>query len=258
METYAASDWNVGPEHPHWSLVWLTLISQLAVGVSVTDWAGRSRIVVAALAVAALVGAMAHLGRPIAAYKALRNLRRSWLSREVALLSGFAGLAVACALVAGPALPALALAAAVVGVLGVYASARLYVVPGRPAWNTPLTVVRFFATALALGAPVTGHLTISAIAGLVALATTALNWLRLRRLADRALRLEFGWFGEWTVLRWALVGGGVTAALGGGSAAFVWLLMAAGEVVGRWLFYVAVVPLNTPGTFWRGTAGTDR
>jgi DMSO reductase anchor subunit len=44
------------------------------------------RFLGAALAGAALVGALFHLGRPAIAYKALRNVRRSWLSREVALL----------------------------------------------------------------------------------------------------------------------------------------------------------------------------
>jgi hypothetical protein len=35
-------------------------------------------------------------------------------------------------------------------------------------------------------------------------------------------------------------------------------LAASSELAGRWLFYVAVVPLNMPGAFWRGAAGTDR
>src|SRR5262249_12695203 len=42
---------------------------------------------------------------------------------------------------------------------------RLYVVPGRPAWDSPLTVVRFFATALALGPPLTGHPVLGAAGG---------------------------------------------------------------------------------------------
>ena len=35
-------------------------------------------------------------------------------------------------------------------------------------------------------------------------------------------------------------------------------LALAGELTGRWLFYVAVVPLNMPGAFWRGAAGSHR
>jgi hypothetical protein len=34
--------------------------------------------------------------------------------------------------------------------------------------------------------------------------------------------------------------------------------LAAGEVIGRWLFFVTVVPLNMPGSFWRGAAGSHR
>jgi hypothetical protein len=132
--------WNVRPEHPHWPLVWLTLVSQAAVGVSLTATTAGARVLAAILAGAALAGAPLHLGRPAVAYKTLRNLRRSWLSREVALLGAYGLLALAVI-----AVPALRVPSAIVGVAGVYASARLYVVPGRPAWNSPLTVVRFFA-----------------------------------------------------------------------------------------------------------------
>ena len=101
LETYAASDWNLRPEEPHWPLVWLTLVSQVALGVSATAGSGAERLLAAALAGAGMVGALGHLGRPIAAWKALRNLRRSWLSREVALLSLYAALAVGAVLVPG-------------------------------------------------------------------------------------------------------------------------------------------------------------
>ncbi|HEY9555738.1 MAG TPA: 4Fe-4S dicluster domain-containing protein, partial [Acidimicrobiales bacterium] len=35
-DTIAASDWKLRPEHPHWPLVWLTVLTQLAAGVSAT------------------------------------------------------------------------------------------------------------------------------------------------------------------------------------------------------------------------------
>ena len=56
VETFAASDWNLQPEHPHWPLVWLTLVSQLAVGVSVTAEVGTAdhRVLAAVLVVLAL------------------------------------------------------------------------------------------------------------------------------------------------------------------------------------------------------------
>jgi formate dehydrogenase iron-sulfur subunit len=254
LDTYAASHWNLRPEHPHWPLVWLTLLSQLAVGVSATASSGADRITAAVLAAIALAGATLHLGRPVAAWKAFRNLRRSWLSREVALLSGYAALA-AGAVVA----PALTVPAAAIGLAGVYASARLYVVPGRPAWNTPLTIVRFFATVVALGPVLTGSLWWAAVGGAVALAATAVNWRRLARDSRPAwrgaVRLELGWFRPWTILRVSAGTVGVVVAVGGGAPALVFALLAVSELVGRWLFYVTVVPLNMPGSFWRDTAG---
>jgi formate dehydrogenase iron-sulfur subunit len=254
IETFAASDWNLRPEEPHWPLVWLTLVSQLALGVSATAGAAGECLLAAALAAAGLAGALGHVGRPIAAWKALRNVRRSWLSREVALLSLYAAMAVAAVPV-----PGLAPVAAVAGAAGVFASARLYIVPGRPAWDTPLTVVRFFATALALGPPLTGNVTLGAAGAAAGVAATGLNWARLARRPDQAwrgaVRLELRWCGPATAVRLAATAVGVAVGLAGGPAAVVFLALALGEIVGRWLFFVTVVPLNMPGSFWRGTAG---
>jgi DMSO reductase anchor subunit len=255
-DTYAVSDWNLRPEHPHWPLVWLTLLTQLALGVSATAVSAGERLLAAALATSGMAGAIFHLGRPIAAWKALRNLRRSWLSREVALLSLYAALAIGAA-----GAPVLAVPAGIAGALGVYASARLFVVPGRPAWHTRLTIVRFFATAAALGPVLTGHGALAAAGLGIALAATAANWVRLWRRDEPpwrgAVRLELRWFRPWAVLRWVTgLAGAVLAARGVPIAAFT--LLAVSELLGRWLFYVTVVPLNMPGAFWRGAAGSAR
>jgi formate dehydrogenase iron-sulfur subunit len=255
-DTMAASDWNLRPEHPHWPLVWLTLISQFAVGVSLTAGSVGERIAAASLASLALLGAMFHLGRPAMAWKALRNLRRSWLSREVAALSAYACIAAIATVV-----PSLRWPAAGVGLMGVYASAQLYVVPGRPSWNSLWTPIRFFATAIALGSLVTGHGVLSAVGVVAALGATALNWLRLQRDHRQpwrgAVKLELQWFGPWTLFRFGLgiVGGGLAL---GGTYVPALLVLAVSELVARWLFFVAVVPLNMPGAFWRGAAGAHR
>jgi formate dehydrogenase iron-sulfur subunit len=237
--------------------VWLTLVSQFAVGVSATVSDRGDRIAAAALALAAMAGAMLHLGRPAAAWKAFRNLRRSWLSREVALLSLYGGLAAA----AVPLEP-LRWIAAGVGCAGVYASARLYIVPGRPSWNSPLTVVRFAATAAALGPLLTRHTTVAAAGAGVALGATALNWARLMRTPQQpwwgAVRLELRWLGRWTTARFVLGAAGIVTALSGVPVVVPLVLLALCELVGRWIFYVAVVPMNMPGAFWRGAAGTHR
>jgi Fe-S-cluster-containing dehydrogenase component/DMSO reductase anchor subunit len=251
-----AGDWALHPEDPHWPLVWLTLTSQMALGASATAVASGStaaRALAAVLSVAAMAGATFHLGRPAAAWKAMRNLRTSWLSREVALLSLYALVAIGAV-----AVPALALPAAAVGVAGVFASARLYLVPGRPAWDSRLTIVRFLATAVALGPAVTGYPTLAAAGATLALLATALNWWRLARgPAERAwrgpLRLELGTLRPATVARVSVTVAGVVAALAGAPVALVAVLLTAAELVGRWLFYVTVVPLDVPGSFWRGT-----
>jgi hypothetical protein len=90
---------HVKPEHPHWPLVVMTVLTQMSVGAFTTIWLlqllgarrgwrlPRSRpSLVAALALSA---STLHLGRPIHAYAALRMWRRSWLSREVLLFTSF-------------------------------------------------------------------------------------------------------------------------------------------------------------------------
>lgn len=257
LETFAASSWNLRPEHPHWPLVWLTVLSQVALGVSATASTTTHRFTAFALAAVAMAGALLHLGRPAHAWKALRGLRRSWLSREVAALSVYAGAAAGAVVV-----PELTVPAAVLGGVGVYASARLYVVPGRPAWNSPLTIVRFFATALATGPALTGHVELAAVGAVLAVVASIANWVRLSRRDDQSwigsVQLELRWFRSWSIVRFALAGAGVLAALAGGSAVIVAAALIAAEVVARWLFFVTVVPLNMPGSFWRHTVAGQR
>jgi DMSO reductase iron-sulfur subunit len=247
-ETAAASDFDLRPEDPHWPLVVLTLLTQVALGISLTAGGTAWRLAAAAVAGGALLGSLLHLGRPAHAWKALRNLRRSWLSREVLLLGTYAATA-ALAVVAAPLAPV----AAAVGVAGVFASGRLYVVPGRPSWNTPLTIVAFYLTALATGPLLTGHpaVAVGAIAG-QAVAWLA-NLVRLARDHRREwngtvalYRHPFGWL---TTLRWALVVAGAVAGSTWSVAAGFGLVVT-GELLGRYLFYVTVVPLNMPGSFF--------
>ncbi|MEO7429872.1 MAG: DmsC/YnfH family molybdoenzyme membrane anchor subunit, partial [Acidimicrobiales bacterium] len=255
-QTVAASDWNVRPEHPHWPLVWLTVLTQVAAGVSLTVTDLGDRATAAGLASAALVGSLAHLGRPGLAWKALRNLRRSWLSREVALFGLYAPMALAAIV-----LPALAPVAALVGVAGVYASARLYIVPGRPSWNSWLTLAAFAATGLAVGPLLTGHLWLGGAGIALALGSLAANVGRLWGDPDVSrggtAELYRHRLRGWTLLRLGLAAAGLAAVVTGVVVAGVVVVLAA-EVVGRWLFYATVVPANMPGSFWRRAAGSHR
>ena len=155
----------VEPEHPHWPLVFMLVLTQLSVGAFAVLWLldmlGRGTgLTIAALASLALAGislgaSTLHLGRPIYAWRALKGLRRSWLSREVLTLSLFAGAAAAFAGMLMLDLPGRSMrgsaARALAGLAGVTCSARIYMVPARPAWFSGYTLAEFFSTALLLG-----------------------------------------------------------------------------------------------------------
>jgi formate dehydrogenase iron-sulfur subunit len=286
---------HVVPEHPHWPLVVMTVLTQLSVGAFATLWllqvlGASTRLGVAAIT-ALMVGGLAlsastlHLGRPAHAYRAIRMWRRSWLSREVLLFSAFSGVA---GLYAGALWFGLTgsvwigAATVVLGAAGLTATACIYRVPSRPAWNTPFTVVQFALTGgvlgplfvAALGAGDARWLATAAmsLAG-AALVLLALRFLRL--IASDSLELRGTARLLSTVLRHRFVARGVLLVVGAmvlplfagtgsagaplaptpdgtgqllgshtGQVALVagFALALAGEVLGRYLFFVSVVP----------------
>jgi DMSO reductase anchor subunit len=214
------------------SLVTFTLMAQMAVGLFwaltgiswlLGDAAGTGGAIGAEgaglrgplLAVGGLVGAAAlasllHLGTPRNAWRALSNLRASWLSREILLLTLFAaGWAVVAGMYwvgPGPASARLVLTV-VVSVAGaglVYSMARVYRIRTVPAWDTWLTTASFFLTTGHLGG-LTAALSVRLALGptpavqlLALLAATALaaelwleaGWRARRRMASA--RVETG------------------------------------------------------------------
>ena len=272
---------HVSPEHPHWSLIVMTVLTQLSVGAFTAIWLsqlfgatkGLGVAALSSLAVAglALNAATLHLGRPIHAYRALRMWRRSWLSREVALFAGFSGVA---SLYAGSlwfgvsgsiGLGALTTA---LGLAGVTASACIYRVPSRPSWNTRFTLVQFNLTAAVLGALFAGAVGVgegrapAAAAATFAAAELLLLALRFFRLtAADSIELRGTARLLSSVLATRFLARGGLLALGGivlpliatpesarltMSAALA--LALAGEILGRYLFFVSVVPkhMTTP------------
>lgn len=271
----------VETEHPHWPLVFMLVLTQLCVGAFVALWllngAGdESRI--AALASLVLAGislsaSTLHLGRPIHAWRAMRGVRRSWLSREVLTLSLFAGAASIFAGILFFGLPgrfAAGSATALAGLAGITCSARIYIVRARPAWFSGYTVAEFFATALLLG-PAFVHaldprapaaVAIASIAGGVAqLAGQSGKFLWLSRSETFELRssslLLGGRLRGLFVARLAiLITAGIVVPITSGSA---WLIRGAfaavfaGELLGRYLFFVSVVPKNIAAAFGSST-----
>jgi formate dehydrogenase iron-sulfur subunit len=269
----------ITPEHPHLPLVFMLVVTQLAVGAFAGLWLldtlGRgmglyiSAAVALALAGLSLGASTLHLGRPVHALRALRGLRRSWLSREVLSLSVFASVASLYAGMLFFDLPGRGMAGAFTafcGVCGVMCSARIYVVKARPAWFSGYTIAEFFATALLLGPLFVKAINVSdvtwlswtAVAGAAAqLFTQTLKFLWLTRSEQFELRasslLLSGRFKRAFLIRLGLlIGAGIVLPLAarGEPAAIVALIAAlAGEWLGRWLFFVSVVPKNIAAAF---------
>jgi len=185
----------VRPEHPHWPLVLMTVLTQLSVGAFaflVASGASNPLAAVAALLVAflSLGASTAHLGRPAFAYRALKMWRRSWLSREVLLFSLFAGSATmfAAGKLLGFTVPGAGILTLLFGIGGVTASAFIYVVPARPAWNLWNTPVNFYLTGLVLGPLFLGALGLNGDPRLIAAAARVIF-----RVTNRGERLGDSW-----------------------------------------------------------------
>jgi anaerobic dimethyl sulfoxide reductase subunit C len=149
-------------------LVIFTVLSQLVIGSFVTLWYLDRRsdrisrqsglvltgIIVILGAVSVLVS-LFHLGHPFHAYRAILNIGVSWLSREVTSYGLFVGLSflylwfwfkedrIKRKVIGG--------VASIIGMLAIFSSAMIYVIPAIPAWNGVSTIVSFFLTSLLLG-----------------------------------------------------------------------------------------------------------
>jgi DMSO reductase anchor subunit len=173
-----ADFYRTGPEHSHPPLVVMLTLTQLAVGafalsLLIERLAGRplgsplaQTTFACGWAFVGLFAAIFHLGRPWLAYRAFLGLRTSWMSREVIAFGAFAKFGVLYGLLAAaPLLPAfpykdvlvratdtVGTIAAVSGVLGVLFSVMVYVATRREQWSGTQTGIKFFGSALSLGA----------------------------------------------------------------------------------------------------------
>ncbi|HEY6376666.1 MAG TPA: 4Fe-4S ferredoxin, partial [Edaphobacter sp.] len=175
-------------------------------------------------------------------------------------------------------LPSLGVIATLLGIAGIVASAFIYLVPARPAWNMPHTPIDFLLSAALLGSTLLGVLegTAALIAPVLHLpfsTTPHAIWpaqltpaLWLINQSIRLVRLNRSTLFEnrasaallnTTDLRAALIlsfgmvfSSAVLASVGNFSLAFAAAF--AGVLLSRYLFFVSVVPLNMALTFTRG------
>lgn len=158
-----------------WALIAFTILTQMSVGafvvmgivhLFVARKAGREeadrmseRVLVAigGTLILGMVASLFHLGNIFDAPKSLNNLGSSWLSREIVFGVAFAALGFLFTLLQWRKIGsatfrnAVAVIAAVVGIIFVFCQSQVYMIPIQPAWNTWATPVTFYTATMLLG-----------------------------------------------------------------------------------------------------------
>lgn len=234
----------------------------------------------AILAVIGVFASFAHLGHPLSALNVLGNLGKSWLSNEAVLAGTFAGVAVLYVLLLylKPENKSLSLGlsgiGSVLGLVVVFSMAKVYTTTAAPVWQGTNTFVDFYATTIALGAllflatsldalkdvskKLFGYAILAAV--VIQAASSVPHILNLNEMglaAQSSIQILNGMSGlVWT--KWLLILGGAGLLLRPAAAeganedgkSGVGILYTAGaalvigQVIGRYLFYAALVVMN--------------
>ena len=167
-----ADYFRVNPQHAHWPLVLMLVLTQLSVGaffvglILEQSFAGplpdalRPLHAAAALGfgLLALAASLFHLGRPQYAFRAVLGLRHSWLSREIVAFGTFAVLAMFYAIAVFTShatsefgVRVLGWSVACMGAVAVYCSTMVYAFTQRECWSLVRVGVKFALTSALLG-----------------------------------------------------------------------------------------------------------
>ena len=267
----------------HFALTVFSICIQAAVGIMLFVAIGRlmnkegvfknAVVTAAGLGIIGMLASMLHLGRPLSAMNALFQFGTSWLSREIWFTAIFVGLTVVAAVLlyakpqAAGAVTGLSAGAALVGLIDVFAMARIYSSASVPVWQSAATTIEFLAAALSMGAMLflvlslkeAGKmkkivaLTVAAVVA-VQVAVVIPYFISLGAGTGTALQASLMILGSLktvVAIKWLfiLAGAGlvlwlakdelsksVSGAVAGGAA-----LILVGQVVGRYVFYAAMV-----------------
>lgn len=258
------------PQHAHWPLVLMLMLTQAGVGLIVGPRGSSLAplVVGTVLFNLGMVAAVFHLGQPLKAWRFFLGLKTSWLSREILAFSLFAPIPlVLCALPFVPEFPFKTLfslltshSALPLGLLAVFTSVMIYHDTRRSLWRFPLGAMRFFGTVASFAA--LGNIISQASATATALFAAAvivklipeLRLLQLGEDEDRpwspdahSARLQLGPLGLILRSRIALALVSLIAAAIHPWAALPILLAA--ELLERQLFFQSVHAPKMPGTF---------
>lgn len=171
-----ADYYSVNPQHPHWPLIIMLVLTQLSVGAFavgmwleteldaslLSDFQPLHALLALVFGLVALGASTMHLGRPLYAFRAVIGLKHSWLSREIVTFGIFAGAAKAYAALVwfGPQwlgsqwdflTPLAGWTTVVAGAVGVFCSAMIYAFTKREFWSIGITLTKFVLTSVILG-----------------------------------------------------------------------------------------------------------
>jgi len=265
---HAADRERLVPQHAHWPLVFMLVLTQAGIGLLAGAPASPPASVAilgAVLFNLGMAAATLHLGQPLKAWRFFLGLKTSWLSREILAFSLFAPIPLILA--AAPFLPdfpfkdhflLLASCSALpAGMAAVFTSVMIYHDTRRSLWRLPLTAVRFFGTVAAfllLGLALTHPWARPLAALAIAAKAVPEAWLLRLALTDGAwtpdrhsARLMLAPLEPVTLARFATAGLAMAAVL-----LVPWLalpVLLASEILERQLFFQSVHAPKMPGHF---------
>jgi formate dehydrogenase iron-sulfur subunit len=159
------------PQHTHWPLVLMLILTQAGIGLLLTARGDLSLTLTGtSIFFAGMAASVFHLGQPLKAWRFFLGLRTSWLSREILAFSLFAPIPLAlCAFALLPLFPQLPLppfitdllplvsqitaqSALILGLIAVFTSVMIYHDTHRSLWRFPLGATRFFGTVASFAA----------------------------------------------------------------------------------------------------------
>lgn len=180
----SADFYSIKPEHSHWPLIVMLILTELSVGAfgavlflnqSITEEFRQKFIpyhvlIAFGVSLLALGASVFHLGRPLYAFRAAVGLRKSWLSREIVAFGIFFLLSMIYAfsywlnpmknwvdhwmgnkIILGHNVDTLGVLSALWGIAGIFCSVMVYKKTKRPFWDHPATTLKFFMTTIILG-----------------------------------------------------------------------------------------------------------
>ncbi len=269
---FAADRESLVPQHAHWPLVLMLVLTQAGIGL-LAGAQGKLPLILLANGIffSGMAASVLHLGHPLKAWRFFLGLRTSWLSREILAFSMFAGIPPLLAVL--PFLPDFPFKAEIammaarsvlpVGLLAVFTSVMIYHDTHRTSWRLPLTAGRFFgsvASFAALAFAITQHTPLATLLFAIAVLGKMIPELKIIRLSDDRNA-------EWTpdIHTARLQRGPLNAVMEGRfqlamlAVAFAllnpWIslpLLLAAELMERQLFFQSVHAPKMPGNFGPG------